>query len=88
MKKIGCIAVSAMIFLMSCGGATDGKQETDTTTFQSEQPRPMTDTSSSMNVTDTNNTRTPSVNGAPASSPESRRTTPSSDARDTTKSRQ
>lgn len=57
---------------MNCGGATDGKANTDTTTFQSEQPRPMMDTASGMHVSDTNDAGTPTPNGAPASSPASR----------------
>lgn len=68
---MGFIAAGTMIVLMSWA-----VQETDTTTFQSEQPRPMTDTTPDMHGTDSNNTRIPAPNGAPASSLESRRTTP------------
>ena len=84
MKRIGSLALGAMIFLMSCGGATDGKLSTDTTTFPSQQ-KPMTDTASSIQVTDTNNPRTPAPNGAPGSSPETRKSTPGMGGQDTTK---
>jgi hypothetical protein len=72
--------VGIVISLMSCGGATDGKLNTDTTTFQSQKP--VTDTGAGMHTTDTNDTRTPTPNGAPPSSPESRKTTPGMGSRD------